>query len=64
MSTENIGNFGNINPETESEMYEEDLNKQRQIRRQKLKDLQAAGRNPFLHETWNVTASVDRKSVV
>lgn len=56
MSTENIGNFGNINPETESEMYEEDLNEQRQIRRQKLKDLQAAGRNPFLHETWNVTA--------
>ncbi|MDY2960499.1 MAG: lysine--tRNA ligase [Hornefia sp.] len=53
MSTDNINN---INAEPESEMYEEDLNEQRQIRRQKLKDLQEAGRNPYIHETWNVTA--------
>ncbi len=51
MSTDNI-----VNPETEQEMYTEDLSEQRQIRRQKLKDLQEAGRNPFLQETWNVTA--------
>lgn len=56
MSTEKIDNFGSVSPETESEMYEEDLNEQRRIRRQKLKDLQEAGRNPFLWETWNVTA--------
>lgn len=39
-----------------AEATEAQLNEQRQIRRQKLKDLQDAGRNPFLHETWNVTA--------
>ncbi|MDR0569799.1 MAG: lysine--tRNA ligase [Clostridiales Family XIII bacterium] len=35
---------------------EERLNEMRQIRREKLKKLQAAGRNPFLIETWDVTA--------
>ena len=40
----------------EQEMYVEDLTEQRKIRRQKLKDLQEAGRNPYLQETWNVTA--------
>ncbi|MBQ1471121.1 MAG: lysine--tRNA ligase, partial [Eubacterium sp.] len=37
-------------------MYEQDLSEQRKIRRQKLKDLQEAGRNPYLNETWDVTA--------
>ncbi len=46
----------------EQEMYAEDLTEQRRIRRQKLKELQEAGRNPFLQETWNVTAhSMDIK---
>ena len=34
----------------------EDLNEQRQIRREKLKELREAGRDPFLKETWDVTA--------
>ena len=53
MSTDNINN---INIEAEREMYEEDLNEQRKIRRQKLRDLQEADRNPYIYETWNVTA--------
>jgi len=58
MSTEN----NNINPEVEESEYAENLTEQRQIRREKLKKLQEAGRNPFLQETWNVTAhSVDIK---
>lgn len=60
MSTqENLG----VNPEPEmEELSEEKLNEQRLIRREKLKKLQEAGRNPFLHETWNVTAhSMDIK---
>lgn len=36
--------------------YAEDLTEQRQIRRKKLKDLQEAGRDPYVHETWDVTA--------
>lgn len=46
----------NINPEETEELSEESLNEQRQIRRQKLKDLQEAGRNPFLVETWEQNA--------
>jgi len=58
MSTES----NNINPEVEESEYAENLTEQRQIRREKLKKLQDAGRNPFLQETWNVTAhSVDIK---
>ena len=45
-----------INNIQEEEMSLESLNEQRQIRREKLKKLQDDGRNPFLHETWNVTA--------
>ena len=42
--------------------YSEDIGEQRQIRREKLKALQDAGRNPFLQETWDVTAhSMDIK---
>ena len=40
----------------EAEVSEEMLSEQRRIRREKLKALQEAGRDPFLHETWNVTA--------
>lgn len=36
------------------EITEEELNEQRQIRRDKLKKLQEADRDPFLNETWNV----------
>ena len=36
------------------EMTEENLTEQRQIRRQKLRDLQEAGRNPFLVEIRRV----------
>jgi lysyl-tRNA synthetase class 2 len=50
----NPENIQNRNPE-ESQVRSEDLNELRRIRREKLKALQAAGRNPFLVETWNVT---------
>ncbi|MDD5921617.1 MAG: lysine--tRNA ligase [Eubacteriales bacterium] len=40
----------------ETVLSEEELSEQRQIRRNKLKDLQDAGRNPYLQETWDVTA--------
>lgn len=47
----------------EVEVTEEQLSEQRQIRREKLKALQEAGRNPFLVETWDVTAhSMDIKN--
>ncbi len=42
----------NVNVQPEEELSEEKLNEQRQIRREKLKKLQEAGRNPFLQETW------------
>ena len=49
-------------PEVE-ELSEEKLTEQRLIRREKLKKLQDAGRNPFVNETWNVTAhSMDIKN--
>ena len=64
----------NLNSEDqEPEVSEESLNELRKIRREKLKALQEAGRNPFLNETWDVTAhsmdikenfDADRKSVV
>ena len=48
--------------EQETEVTEESLNELRKIRREKLKALQDAGRNPFLQETWDVTAhSMDIK---
>lgn len=65
-------NIKNVNEEAAS-ISEEELTEQRQIRRQKLKDLQEAGRNPFLQETWDVNAysgdikadfdSMDQKTV-
>lgn len=43
-------------------LTEEKINEQRQIRREKLKALREAGRDPFLQETWDVTAhSMDIK---
>ena len=60
MSTQD--NNKNVNPEVE-ELTEENLSEQRLIRREKLKKLQEAGRNPFLHEKWDVTAhSMDIKN--
>ena len=60
MSTQD--NNMNVNPEVE-ELTEENLSEQRLIRREKLKKLQEAGRNPFLQETWDVTAhSMDIKN--
>ena len=41
---------------TEFEITEQERNEQSQIRRDKLAELQAAGRNPFLQETWEQTA--------
>ena len=44
------------------ELSEENLSEQRQIRREKLKKLREAGRDPFIQENWNVTAhSMDIK---
>ena len=46
----------------QEETSEENLNELRKIRRDKLKTLQDAGRNPFLVEKWEVTAhSMDVK---
>jgi len=45
-----------VNPEVQEETTEENLNELRKIRREKLKALQEAGRNPFLVEDWDVTA--------
>ena len=60
MSTEDRRNRS-VNPERE-ELSEENLNELRKIRREKLKNLQDAGRNPFLMEKWDVTAhSMDIK---
>ena len=39
-----------------AEMTEQDINEQRQIRREKLKALQEAGRNPYLIEKWDQDA--------
>lgn len=47
----------NNNPEVVEEFTEEQLSEQRQIRRQKLRNLQEAGRNPFVVEKWDVTAN-------
>lgn len=54
MSTEEKKNQNNT--EVSEELTEENLTEQRQIRRDKLKKMQEAGRNPFINETWDVTA--------
>jgi len=49
-------------PEEQEGLTEEKISEQRQIRRDKLVDLRNAGRDPFLNETWDVTAhSMDIK---
>ena len=51
----------NLEAQTE-ELSEEKLSEQRVIRREKLTKLQETGRNPFLHERWDVDAySMDIK---
>ncbi len=45
-----------VTEEVTEEALEATLNEQRKIRREKLKALQEAGRNPFVQESWNVTA--------
>ena len=60
MSTEDTRNMS-VNPEPE-ELSEDNLNELKKIRREKLKNLQDAGRNPFLLEKWDITAhSMDIK---
>ena len=54
MSTEEIRE--KVTSEEQEEISEESLNELRKIRREKLKALQDAGRNPFLQEKWDVTA--------
>ena len=62
MSTQEMN--ANVNPEVEvEELSEEKLSEQRLIRREKLKKLQEAGRDPYVNETWDVTAhSMDIKN--
>ena len=63
MSTEDNRQTVNQEAGVETEVTEEQLSEQRKIRREKLKALQEANRNPFLHETWDVTAhSMDIKN--
>lgn len=40
----------------ERELTAKEINEQRQIKRDKLEELRAMGRDPFVHETWDVTA--------
>ena len=42
-------------PEAAPEKTEKELNEQRKIRREKLEQLRADGRDPFLQEKWVVT---------
>ncbi len=51
-----MGENLNDNIEIEEELSEEKLSEQRLIRREKLKKLQEMGRNPFVHEKWDVDA--------
>lgn len=40
----------------ERELTAKEINEQRQIKRDKLEELRAMGRDPFVHEIWDVTA--------
>ena len=46
----------NCNTAADEEFTEENISEQRQVRRNKLKQLQESGRNPYIEETWNVDA--------
>ncbi len=62
MSTEEVRSVQNTEAAETEAVSEAQLSEQRQIRREKLKNLQEAGRNPFLIEKWDVTAhSMDIK---
>ena len=62
MSTEEVRSVQNTDAAETEAVSEAQLSEQRQIRREKLKNLQEAGRNPFLIEKWDVTAhSMDIK---
>ena len=62
MSTEEVRSVQNTEAAENEAVSEAQLSEQRQIRREKLKNLQEAGRNPFLIEKWDVTAhSMDIK---
>ena len=63
MSTENKKDMNpGIDIENDEGFSVENINEQRQIRREKLNELQEAGRNPFLVETWDVSDySIDIK---
>ena len=62
MSTEEIRTAQNPEAAETEAVSEEQLSEQRQVRREKLKNVQEAGRNPFLIEKWDVTAhSMDIK---
>ena len=58
MSTEEVRTAQNPEAaEVDTEEFsEEQLSEQRKIRREKLRTLQEADRNPYLEENWNVTA--------
>ena len=62
MSTDEVRSVQNTEAAETEAVSEAQLSEQRQIRREKLKNLQEAGRNPFLIEKWDVTAhSMDIK---
>lgn len=54
MKNENLDLNQVESEEVTEEISESELNEQRQIRREKLKKLREAGRDPFLAEVWNV----------
>ncbi|MDR1247094.1 MAG: lysine--tRNA ligase [Clostridiales Family XIII bacterium] len=56
MSADNNQSDNNLPTDASAELSEESLNELRRIRREKLKKLQDMGRNPFLIETWDVSA--------
>ena len=58
MSTEEVRTAQNPEAaEVDTEEFSaEQLSEQRKIRREKLRTLQEADRNPYLEENWNVTA--------
>ena len=59
---ENMQVGAEVDAQVEEVLTEEKISEQRQIRRDKLADLRAAGRDPFLQEKWDVTAhSMDIK---
>lgn len=54
----------NANPQVEpAELSQAEINEQRQVKRDKLKAMREMGRDPFVNETWDITAhSMDIKN--